>query len=461
MKTFLRDVDPSVILVCAWSIISIVIVGLSICLCHGHLIYTLDDPYIHLALADNLPKTYGINIGEPSSPSSSIIYPFLLALTGWAGLGSWGPLAPNLLSMGGAVFILGLIIENYILSNDKTKPTKKYILRYVIFGLIICSVMNAWGLVMTGMEHSLHVAMVMFILWRLLAYAELNKPPDIWFGAAIVLSPFIRFEGLALSIATIVTISFFGHRRFAIVSSTIIVSLFTIWYIFTNHLGLPWLPSSVLVKSDISASLLGQSGLIMLIKECLRNFYHSITGREGNLLLIGIAFVWYLSAKEWKQGNRRVVITTIPVILAGVAHVFFGHYGWFSRYEIYVVALITIYILTLRKVNLSDDHELIFTCVLLLIVAAPYILNTVRTPIASRGIYEQQYQMHRFVVDYWKKPVAVNDLGWVSYRNPNYVLDIWGLGSEEVRKLRASGNMNSFTLSSLVDKKRGNACNNI
>ena len=34
--------------------------------------------------------------------------------------------------------------------------------------------------------------------------------------------------------------------------------------------------------------------------------------------------------------------------------------------------------------------------------------------------------------------VAVNDLGWVSFRNDAYVLALWGLGSEEARKARSA-----------------------
>mgnify|MGYP001017862235 CR=1 FL=1 len=48
----------------------------------GFFFYTLDDPYIHLALAENILRGhYGINLDEPSSPSSSIVYPFLVAAT--------------------------------------------------------------------------------------------------------------------------------------------------------------------------------------------------------------------------------------------------------------------------------------------------------------------------------------------------------------------------------------------
>jgi hypothetical protein len=43
--------------------------------------------------------------------------------------------------------------------------------------------------------------------------------------------------------------------------------------------------------------------------------------------------------------------------------------------------------------------------------------------------------MHRFAVGL-REPVAVNDLGLVAYQNPSYVLDLWGLGSQEARKSR-------------------------
>ncbi|MBN2327748.1 MAG: hypothetical protein JXR73_11395 [Candidatus Omnitrophica bacterium] len=47
---------------------------------HGVFCYTLDDAYIHLALSENIIHGhYGINPGECSSPSSSILWPFLLA----------------------------------------------------------------------------------------------------------------------------------------------------------------------------------------------------------------------------------------------------------------------------------------------------------------------------------------------------------------------------------------------
>ena len=59
----------------------------------------------------------------------------------------------------------------------------------------------------------------------------------------------------------------------------------------------------------------------------------------------------------------------------------------------------------------------------------------ITTPVAAQNIYEQQRQMHEFVTNHWKSPVAVNDIGYVGFQNDEYVLDLWGLGSEEARRL--------------------------
>jgi hypothetical protein len=72
----------------------------------------------------------------------------------------------------------------------------------------------------------------------------------------------------------------------------------------------------------------------------------------------------------------------------------------------------------------------------LLAVGFPYAQALWQTPAAASNVYQQQYQMHRFVADFYGKPVAVNDLGWVSYRRPAgvRVLDLWGLASPEASR---------------------------
>jgi len=62
----------------------------------GHVLYGLDDPYISLSLARHIAHgEYGINAGETASPSSSVLYPLLLAAFAWASWQDWVPLVVN------------------------------------------------------------------------------------------------------------------------------------------------------------------------------------------------------------------------------------------------------------------------------------------------------------------------------------------------------------------------------
>jgi hypothetical protein len=112
------------------------------------------------------------------------------------------------------------------------------------------------------------------------------------------------------------------------------------------------------------------------------------------------------------------------------------------RYEIYALTatVATFIVLWHREIDAwmarSGPVRIVLAALILLGATAPYVRGTFMSPWAGRGIYEQQFQMHRFVRDYYRRPVAVNDLGWVSYRNPNYVLDLLGLASEAVRATR-------------------------
>jgi len=80
----------------------------------------------------------------------------------------------------------------------------------------------------------------------------------------------------------------------------------------------------------------------------------------------------------------------------------------------------------------------------LLLIGVPYIRLTALSPVSANNIYEQQYQMHRFIVDHVKQPVAVADLGFTSYRNDNYVFDLLGLGSEEARTAKPKADLTAI-----------------
>ncbi|HEU4765652.1 MAG TPA: hypothetical protein VFT93_08400, partial [Candidatus Eisenbacteria bacterium] len=129
--------------------------------------------------------------------------------------------------------------------------------------------------------------------------------------------------------------------------------------------------------------------------------------------------------------------------LAGVmtfaiaAHASGGGYGAYHRWEMYIVAatLITVLWLERRPIRaLADRASPVRVGAMAgawcLVLAGRYIFGLSTVPLAANNIFEQQYQMHRFVTQFERRPVAANDIGWVSYRNLNVVLDLVGLGSE-------------------------------
>ena len=112
---------PATVTVLTWLLLFAAELVASLALCDFRLIFTLDDAYIHLAVADqsismsrsktNLSGGYGVNAGEYSSPSSSIIWPYVLALTEALRLGAFGPLLINAAAAGATVFAILRLLE--------------------------------------------------------------------------------------------------------------------------------------------------------------------------------------------------------------------------------------------------------------------------------------------------------------------------------------------------------------
>jgi len=445
-----RPDKPAVPALC-WSLIWLlgfaVLVLVSIRFADGHLVYTLDDPYIHLSVAENiLHGGYGVNAQENSSPSSSVLFPLLLAPFVWLGWGRAAALIINTIATGLSVWLL---LRFYWERAVGAKGSR--IFPHLISALLILSI-NAFALPMTGMEHSLHVLLVAVTITGLVELAETNRASPLLL-AAIVLMPFVRFEGLALSFATTLAMGLLGRARAAIALALAIVVLFLAYGLVMNRLGLPFFPSSVLVKSNVAASAAGGGG--GFVAASLDNLRHSLDDRWG---IVFAFFVCFTLVKLRSADHQRAKPEFVLAVVSGLsiaAHLIAGRYDWFHRYEVYAVAIVVFSLLYFERERLRRlmQGELLRREALvlgLLAFISPYLTATVLTPYASRAIYDQQFQMHRFATAFFPRPVAVNDLGWVSFENDNFVLDLWGLGSEKVRKLRAAGRFDTNAMAAIV-----------
>lgn len=398
---------------------------------NGSFIYTLDDPYIHLALAENLKHGhYGVNANEFSAPSSSILWPFII--TPFSSF-EYFPLVINTIFAALTVFVFVKIINLSFDLNDKWKTN---IIVSTLSILLILSA-NVVGLIFTGMEHSLQVLVVALIAWGLiLSVKEDGLRP--WLLVAIVVAPLVRYENMSVSFAAICYLLFCKYYGKAISISFLIALFVGGFSVFLLQLGLDPLPSSVNVKSSIVES----GGTLASFAG---NLEKSLSHPIGTLLAFGVIGLggYVLLAQRSRKKRKLAAATIIAVSL----HLIAGRYGWYNRYELYIwmyFLLVSIYLigdpisryLETRSGKREFAKLIVLGCAVLVLANSRYIFHLFTVPLASNNIYEQQYAMHRFTVDYYKKPVAVNDLGYVSYKNSSYVLDLWGLASAEALNYR-------------------------
>jgi hypothetical protein len=394
----------------------------------GRFIYTLDDPYIHLALAENIARGhYGVNLGEFSAPSSSIIWPFLLAPFSNLSIAADIPLAINLVASLGSVYLFGRLLVRTV---ARSKAPNRFLIVCILAVLLIPTT-NVVGLLFTGMEHSLQVFLALLMLLGIVREQETGSVPW-WLAAAIVLGPLVRYENLALAVPALAYLAVRRHHRALLLCAGALTATMVgfSFFLHSKHLGL--LPTSVLAKSSVAW---GDGRL----RAVAGNLTQNLRARQGALLSLGLLLLVAVAFDPRRTREDRLLASWCAMAL--LLHLLVGTFGWYSRYEIYIwttVVLTLLYLFGEQLVRRLDGVPLpkVVAGLSLSAVAVglPYASTLITTPLASRDIYDQQYQMHRFITEYWRGPVAVNDLGWTSYRNDAYVLDLWGLASGEALK---------------------------
>jgi hypothetical protein len=410
---------------------------------NGVFLYTMDDPYIGLAFSDQIRHgNYGMNPGVSAAPDSSILYPLLIAPASGTALHPILPLILNTLALFATLVIIWRFFQHLRLAADTFGMVSQ---AAALLLLAVC--LNMIGVVFTGLEHSLHIMTVAATVYGMALLLDKGKLPA-WLPAVIVLAPLLRYEGLALSLAALLVLALRGRWRIALGSIALLVLFVGGFSAFLVHLGLPPLPSSVLTKSDVAADGVNGAGA-SFIHSFVQNLSDMKDLPMGALLLvIGMAAaarcLLELPTRPRRWSSQALMALLLTCLIG--AHAAAGKFGWMDRYEDYCMvgtALIGIYLLqsSIRDILSKKKLRLIVCCataVTLYLFCAPYVLSTWQVPLAANNIYEQQYQMHRFVNDFYRAPVAVNDLGLVSYHNPNFVLDLGGLASEKARILRAN-----------------------
>lgn len=400
----------------------------------GHMIYTLDDAYIHLALAENIARGhYGVNLGEFSAPASSIIWPFLLAPFSRLSVGAYAPLAINLLASLATLMVFSRIVTR---AFRRSGAAGNLPVVCIIVTLLIPAT-NLVGLMFTGMEHSLQVLLAVLVVLGIIREQETKKVPW-WLAAAIICGPLVRYENLALALPALLYLAVRRHYRAALLCAFALASTLTAFSLFLYSRDLGVFPSSVLSKSSIVSGGASLGAIARNLKENLNN-------RQGGILTIGLLLLFAVCFDSRRKLEDRMLAAWAAIAL--LLHLLVGTFGSYHRYEIYMwttVLLTLLYLFGERLVQRADGVPMPRVAAMLgvfaVTISLAHALTLITTPLASNNIYGQQYQVHRFITEYWQAPVAVNDLGWTSYRNDGYVLDLWGLASRQARLAKWSGN---------------------
>ena len=392
----------------------------------GQFMYSLDDPYIHLALAERIRMGhYGINLGEVTSPASSIVWPFLLVPFAGTSAGVYFPLVLNLAFGGLTAFMFGRIADG--LTFEGTRDVQN-IVRAVTASLLVLAC-NLVGLAFTGMEHNLQVLVAVAVAWALIEHSR-GTPLPSWAIGLAALGPAVRYEMFAITAAVLLVLLLEKQwKRIALVGAGSLM-LPAAMSLFLHLNGGSLLPNSVLIKLHQNVGgVTGSTGTSVLttLGMWLERAVMS-HGGGGRILLLGIAGTLILC---WRSADQRQRTLIAAAATTCVLHFAVGQFGWFYRYELYAVAFCGV----IAVVALAGQVP---RAVPYLVAGAAiaYLAPLRMTPLGAANIHEQQYQMHRFVTEHYRKPFAVHDLGWVSLGLGGKVdvLDLWGLASNEAAR---------------------------
>jgi hypothetical protein len=288
----------------------------------GKIVYTFDDAYIHLALAENIARGhYGVNWGEASAPCSSVLWPFLLAPFCWLGLEEAAPLAINLVSALVTVAALSRLVSPV---TAGFRPFARRMLTTWLVALLALAT-NLVPAIFTGLEHSVQLACVTAIVVGVVELRRAGRMPRSA-TAALLVAPLVRYENLAVCAPALGVLALSGQPRKALALGLGIVGLLGVYSSFLLTLGLAPLPSSVLLKSHF---LHAGGAPLTWLKQLAR----SVVTVQG--LRLAAAVVFFAVAATVRRVDRPTSVWAMFGASVALSHLLGGELDWYGRYGAY------------------------------------------------------------------------------------------------------------------------------
>jgi hypothetical protein len=402
-----------------------------------------------MAIAKNFVQygVWGVTKYGFTSTTSSPLWTFLLAMTYFIfGINEMAPLILNILFGTLLLIISHLILRKYV-------PNQLIIFTILLTALFVTPLPT---LTFIGMEHILHILLTLCLVYSYIATlsAITRHRGYILLMVFALLITMTRFEGIFLIF--VICLIFIWQKQVLYSGILGIMGLLPIivYGIWSVSMGWYFLPNSIILKGI--SPILNLKGIaewisvINLISRIYTNIPILI------LLIFSLLLLTYYIKKGISNDNKKIIIAIF--IGTTLLHMQFVRIEWFYRYNAYII-FFGILILSstiidlkpkacLQKISWKNSKLYLVGLILIAIISFPFAKRAFTaiqlTPQATNNIYEQQYQMGRFLAKFYRgDAVAVNDIGAVSYMTNIQILDLWGLGNLELAKLKMNKGYNT------------------
>ena len=380
---------------------------------NGEIVFPLDDPFLHLAIAKHLAEdgVYGVTRETFSAASSSLAWPWILA--GLVKLLGDHRITPVLLDLAAAVALLVHV----------GRRVPWWATAFLAFAAPLAP------MIVLGMEHVVHALFTVLLLGAGASLTLKERPATRLEVAHVAVlgavATSLRYEALAL----VAALGLVLLVRRQLVAAVVLVAAGLVppalFALYARAHDAPLLPTSVLLKAHAG-------GALGVLVANVRQAPHLLAWLVA-LTLVAVA-LGRSSAPATKEA--RLLVSVVAVLV--VVHLVFGRVGWFFRYEMYLVVA-AVYALGRAAPELPRPRAgaLLVAALLLVLPLKRAAVAHLTTVAAAGNIHDQQLHTARFLQTYFRdEKVAVNDAGAVGYLHDGPMVDLLGLADLDVARAR-------------------------
>jgi hypothetical protein len=453
MKNSLTDKIPFVV-----SIIFFVFTALTyliiLWLNNGGFVYVLDDPYIHMTIAKHLALEgkWAVNGMDFSSAASSPLWSLLITgIYMVTGVNVYVPLILNLILSVACIYAAYGILKSF--------GVNKY-LYIILFVFVFAAPLPV--LMFTGMEHILQILLVLLFAFVCSRIISAENTPVFGYVQAFILALLlasVRYEDVfIIAVAVILLLRRKKYPASVILISGAAIPILIYGYVSASN-GWLFVPNPLLVKFKVPGF-----NIIEILKILPRAAKRML---EPDLIFLlpplAVSVIMMAKSRNYLREPKSVLL----ILFCGsyLLHMMFAQTGWFYRYEAYLVSLgmavLIIYLNGAFNRSGTTENALlrifyryrkIVYAVMIISIAVRFAPDAL-IPLASNNIYEQQFQMARFINgNAAGKTIAANDIGILCFYTNSRVVDLWGLADIDVGKLKIAGKYNPTEIDKITKK---------